>query len=90
MKPNTTLIILGLAVVTALVSLLGDESYGNLVALRESLTRQAAKNEELGERVEDLRREIHGLQKDDRALEKAARNELGMARSDEIVFVFED
>ncbi len=41
------------------------------------------------ENVQALKRQVHGLQNDPRIVEKAARSELGMARSDELVVVFE-
>jgi cell division protein FtsB len=39
--------------------------------------------------VQALRREVQGLQSDSRTVEKAARSELGMARPDEVVVIFE-
>ena len=40
-------------------------------------------------RIEDLKSQVYNLQNDPRALEKAARNELGMARPNERIFIFE-
>lgn len=90
MKANTTFILLALALISAAVSLFGDESYRNLHSLRDNLGRQHEKNTELSKQVSSLRREVYGLQHDDRVLEKAARNELGMSRPDELIFVFGD
>jgi cell division protein FtsB len=36
-----------------------------------------------------LKREVTGLQSDPRSVEKAARSELGMARPDEMIVIFE-
>lgn len=82
-------IILFCALIAALFSLFGDDSYGRMRSLEKSLVAQQEKNGELHAHVSDLKREVYGLQHDDRILEKAARNELGMARPDEMVFIFD-
>ena len=80
-------LVLGLGAVV--YSLLGDESYPRLRQLRSTLQSQKRTNAELREKVLKLRHEVRGLESDDRLLEKAARNELGMARPGERIFVFE-
>lgn len=82
-------IILLCALVAALFSLFGDDSYGRMKALEKSLEAQRDKNAELQSTVSDLKREVSGLQHDPRTLEKAARDELLMARPDEMIFIFE-
>ena len=42
-----------------------------------------------GLQIGRLRREVSGLQNSDRVLEKAARNELGMAHPDDLIFIFD-
>lgn len=76
--------------VLTVVSIIGEEGYSHLKALTQSLDRQNARNEERKEYVDSLRVEVFELEKDDRALEKAAREHLGMARPDEKIFFFED
>jgi len=75
---------------TALFALFGDDSFSHLQAMRQSLTQQVQRNADLRDEVGALRREVLGLQSDPRALEKAARNELGMARPNEKIFIFEE
>jgi len=82
-------IVLLCALVAALFSLFGDDSYGRMQSLEKSLSAQQQKNGQLNARVSELNREVYGLQHDDRILEKAARNELGMARPDEMIFIFD-
>ena len=82
-------IILFCALIAALFSLFGDDSYGRMQSLEKSLGAQLQKNEELHAHVSELKRDVYGLQHDDRILEKAARNELGMARPDEMIFIFD-
>jgi cell division protein FtsB len=86
---RATIVLLLLAIVLAFVTLFGDNSYERLVILRDRLVGQERQNTELKEYVENLQDEVYRIQTDDRALEKAARNELGMARPDELIFVFE-
>lgn len=89
MRRFTAIVVFGLAILTTALSFLSEESYPRLVSLRSGLARQMEKNAELREQVNDLRREVSGLQGDKRSLEKAARNQLGMARPGERVFIFD-
>ena len=68
----------------------GDESYGHLEQLKAELAKQESENQIVRGYVDGMRTEVAGLQGDERALEKAARNELGMVRSNEVLFVFKD
>lgn len=90
MRGKGTLALLVGAIITTLISVFGGDNLTRLHALTTSLAQQREKNEELSGYVDSLRREVHGLRSDDRVLEKAARNELGMARPDEMVVLFED
>ncbi|NDC38219.1 MAG: hypothetical protein EBZ48_09230 [Proteobacteria bacterium] len=90
MRGKGTLLLLVGAIITTLISVFGGDNLSKLHALKGSLAQQRERNEELGGYVASLRREVHGLRSDDRVLEKAARNELGMARQDEIVILFEE
>ena len=89
MKQYAALIFALVAIALAVFTLFGDESYKNLSRLRSSISFQKEKNEVLREKVEKLRNQVNSLQNDDRALEKAARNELGMVRPNEQIFLFE-
>ena len=66
----------------------GFESYQRLRGLQQTVEMQRERNTEQRLYVDALRREVHSVQTDRRALEKAARNELGMARPNEFVVVF--
>lgn len=90
MKQFAPLIVVVLAILTALLTVLGDDSYSRLSRFKETIVLQKEKNDVLRSRVEDLRLQVNGLLSSDRTLEKAARNELGMARPDEMIFLFED
>jgi len=89
MKSFAPVVILFLALIAALISLVGDDSYPKMLALRKSLESQESQNEVLKMSVNNLRRQVHGLQTDNRVLEKAAREELMMSRPSEFTFVFE-
>ena len=83
--PYMLLLIAG---VVAYFSFFGDEGYAKLTSLRESLTSQQEKNREASNEVKKLRRDVRSLQSDPREIEKAARNELGMARPNEVILFF--
>jgi len=82
-------ILLCCALLTALFSLYGDDSYSKMQALRRSLAIQRQTNRELKGSIEKMRQQVHGIKNDPRALEKVARNELGLAHPSEVIFVFE-
>lgn len=73
----------------AALSLVGDGSYSRMQTLKRNLLVQKDKNSELKSQVTNLAEEVYGIQNDARALEKAARNELGLARPGEMVVIFE-
>lgn len=83
-------ILFSLAFVIACLTWFGDDSFGRLRVLRASLEVQRQKNALLSQQVRTLRRETIGLERDDRVLEKAARNRLGLVRPDELVVVFDE
>lgn len=70
-------------------SLLGSGGVSQVVELQKSLDMQRVQNGELKSYVTQLRRRTQAIRNDDRALEKAARDELGMARPNELIFFFE-
>ena len=89
MRKCTPYLILILALAMLCFSFYGDDSYSKLLSLKDSLRVQKAHNTKLRDYIDELKGDVVGLQTNDRALEKAARNELGMARQDELVFFFE-
>lgn len=90
LRQGGVLILLVLAIVATVLSIVGDGSYSDLEFLKQTHAHQERKNQKLREQVTRLQREVNALQHDDRAIEKAARNELGMARPDEVIVFFED
>lgn len=89
MKYYVTLVLVICACAAGLLTLFGDDSFSRLRALSRSVGLQQQKNAELEAHVSGLKRRARGLVEDDRELEKAARNELGLARPDEYIFIFD-
>ena len=58
--------------------------------IKQSLRLQKQHNAELAEHVGSLADEARRLQTDDRFLEKTARDELGLARPGEQIFLFKE
>jgi cell division protein FtsB len=75
--------------VAAAFSFLSDDGFSRLTSLNKSLELQQRANARLEDNVQSLKRQVIGLQNDVRTVEKAARSELGMARPDELVVIFE-
>jgi cell division protein FtsB len=80
--------ILALAIVTVPVLVLAPEGLPRLQALAKERDRIAAENDDLRRDVARLRVEVSRLRDDPLALERIARDELGMVRKNEIVFQF--
>ena len=57
-------------------------------ALKDELQQVKRDNERVAREVADLSREVDALKADPAAIERIARDELGMVRQDEVVFQF--
>jgi cell division protein FtsB len=96
-KPETSLrrraaILASLLAVIALVvgSLFGDRGMLHLMTQRERALRLQAEVEELRQENGRLAAEIQALKRDPRAIERIAREELGLARPGETVFLIRE
>ena len=79
---------LSLALVTVPVLMLAPEGLPRLRALERELNEVNADNQELRRDVARLRIEVRRLRDDPAAVERIARDELGMVRKSEVVFQF--
>ena len=89
MRSTTSLYILLFALAAAIVSFVADDGFTKLSVLNRNLDQQRRTNEKLEAKVTALREHVKGLQVNPRTIEKAARSELGMARPNEVIVVFE-
>jgi cell division protein FtsB len=89
MRFSVSMIVLLFALIAATILVVSDDGFARLASLQRSLDHQQRSNARLTEEVQALRREVQGLRNDPRVIEKAARGELGMAKPDELVVVFE-
>jgi len=89
MRMTTPKILLACALIAAALSFLSDDGFIRLTPLSKGLEQQQRVNAQLEDGIYALKRQVNGLQSDPRAVEKAARSELGMARPDEMVVLFE-
>lgn len=80
--------ILTLAVVTVPVLVLSPEGLPRLRGLQRELDQVESENDELARDVVRLRVDVRRLRDDPAAVERIARDELGMVRRNEIVFQF--
>ncbi len=83
-------IILAVSVVIALFLFFDLENYSHVDELNSRLEQQRRQNRALEAEVADLKRVVTDLHRDKRLLEKVARDELGMARPDEMIFLFDE
>lgn len=82
--------ILLVAIVTVPAKILDYRGLPRLRALETQLGRVRAENERIEREVHALHRQVDGLRSDPLALERVARDELGMLREGELVFQFPD
>ncbi len=59
------------------------------VSLRGELSALSARNDQLRESISELRHQLERMKEDPAAIERVARDELGMVRSGEVVFKVE-
>ena len=79
----------GLAFVLAAASAVDGSGFRRYFRLRKSQEALAARNRQSADENRALRREIELLRTDPKAIERAAREELGFVKSGEIVFIVE-
>ena len=79
---------LALALVAVPVLVLEPEGLPRLRALQKELDQVNSENDELRRDVGRLRIEVKQLRDDPAAIERIARDELGMVRKSEVVFQF--
>jgi len=82
------LTMLGIAVIGVPVMILSPEGLPRLRALEKELAEVEAENREIRRQLEQLRREVEQLRNDPAAVERIARDELGLVRQTEVVFQF--
>jgi cell division protein FtsB len=80
--------LLVLSIVSVPLSILDEQGLPRHRALREELSAVERINDRLRRDVDTLHREVDGLRADPDAIERIARDELGMIREDEILFQF--
>jgi hypothetical protein len=85
----TPLFVFGCAGLVLAGSFMFDDGFTKVASLERSLEQHRRSNGALEQDVERLRREIAGLQGDDRVLERVARSELGLVRPDELMVIFD-
>lgn len=76
------------SIVCVPVGILESEGLPRYLALRAELQQTRDRNSQLRDEVLQLNEQVGQLRNDPRAIERIARDDLGMLRSDEIVFQF--
>lgn len=80
--------LLVLSIVSVPLAILDEQGLPRYRALKSELAEVRRVNERMRRDVEDLQREVAALRSDPEAIERIARDELGMVRDDEILFQF--
>ncbi len=68
----------------------GERGLSQYRRLEQERSELEARNQQLAEEIRQMRLEVRRLRDDDVALEKAARDDLGMVRPGELIFVLKE
>lgn len=91
MRPSAALLpfsLMVMAIMTVPTLVLDEQGLPRYRRLRTELTELRDSNEELVKEIARLKGEIEALRADPTYIERIARDELGMVRSEELVFQF--
>ena len=91
-SPGVWLFSFGLLVFTMVsvpLLIFDDKSLPRYQSLRAELTRSESNSAQLAREVEQLKREVERLKEDPHAIERIARDDLGMVRPGELIFQFQ-
>lgn len=80
--------VLAIAIVSVPVMMLRPGGVARMRSLQKELDQVHEENAQLGRDVDALHAEVRALRDDPRAVEKIARDELGLVRKSEVVFQF--
>ena len=80
--------LLTVTIISVPLLIFDDKSLPRLQQLKAELARAEKSSEQLRREVEAARRRVKKLREDPAAIEKIARDELGMVRKDELIFQF--
>ena len=89
-NPNCVAAILTVAIVTVPLRIFDEQGLSRYRELKSELAEVDALNERLSREVDHLTRDVRLLRTDPAAIERIARDELGMIREGELVFQFDE
>ena len=90
MRDAVPFLVILMALLVTTLSLFSEGGVRQLWKLGYNLEQQRNRQHEIENYVHNLESEVRALKYDRRALEKAARDELGMMKEDEYLFFFDD
>lgn len=88
MSKYTWIGIIVLALVLAVFTVIGDHGLIKLATVNAELRDIEDKNRTIESNIADLKSKIFAVQNHDLTLEKKAREELGLARKGEVIYIF--
>lgn len=83
-----SLCLLVFTIIAVTVSIFDEKSLPRYQSLRAQLERSNSNAKQLEREVEALKKQVARLREDPQAVERIARDELGMIRGDELIFQF--
>lgn len=84
----TSLIMLSLVGITAFFTIFGNHGLLRLIHVDRELETVRQQNSDLESEIMQLKNKMFGLEHSSTVLEKTAREELGLSKPDEIVYIF--
>lgn len=84
----TSIILVAVTLLVVFVTVTGNHGVLRLFRLSEELEQLRQKNGELESEIIDLTNNVYALRESNRVLEKNAREQLGLSKPGEIVYIF--
>lgn len=90
MKYFTPVLLLFLSIVVLCFAVIGNHGLLQLLQLESELTRFQAADHAFRREIRDLEKKIEEIETGDFSIEKKARDELGLGRPNEVIYLFSD
>ena len=84
----TSLLIVGMGILILGITVVGNRGVLHLAQIDREIHGLESENQRLRSSISDMKNRIYAVQNDPLTIERQAREELGLSRKDEIIYVF--
>jgi cell division protein FtsB len=84
----TSLLIVGMGILILGITVVGNRGMLHLAQIDREIHALESENQRLSSNISDIKNRIYAVQHDPLTIERQAREELGLSRKNEIIYVF--